>query len=227
MAMSWVVIITVAGIYSGNLTAWFSIPRYEKPVDSLADLANRPEFVAVVRKNDPNYMMFLNKTEGSVGAVSKRLTLRGSDTDEELIRKVVYGKAAYMNSDRSHLSKASKLNKLEGRLGFVPCRIHLAAEDIRQDYLGLMTNKNSWITDQINQRIRWLRSYGVVQYLYQQFNPPGCRVRTAGERKGGSQSLTLRQLQGIFWVWLGGLLAATLLLLTEMLLVRGVHDGHK
>lgn len=56
------------------------------------------------------------------------------------------------DSDRSHLVKATKLNKLEGLQGFAPCKIHLAAEDIRQDYLGLMTNKNSWVTEQINER---------------------------------------------------------------------------
>lgn len=65
-------------------------------------------------------------------------------------------------------------------------------------------------------RIRWLRSYGVIQHLYHKFNPPGCNLK-ARERTEGSQSLTLRQLQGAFWMWMVGVVTSILAVLTEML----------
>lgn len=62
-------------------------------------------------------------------------------------------------------------------------------------------------------RIRWLRSFGIVSHLYQQFNPPGCLLKVARQQGGGV--LTLRQLQGAFWVWLSGTYAAILVFLFE------------
>ncbi|XP_064121826.1 ionotropic receptor 25a-like [Macrobrachium nipponense] len=53
------VIITLFGVYSGNLTAWLSIPRYEKPVNSLQDLVERKDLIPYVSLNDPNHQLFM------------------------------------------------------------------------------------------------------------------------------------------------------------------------
>ncbi|ROT79871.1 Glutamate receptor [Penaeus vannamei] len=214
--VSWLVVISLAAVYSGNLTAWLSLPRYEIPVNSLEDLANRPDLVPLVRRNDPNHQMFINKTDGTLGAIAERLVLINSTTNED-IRKVVHGKYVYMNSDRSHLRTATLLNMDEGFLGFAPCRIYIGNQDVRQDYLGLMINKNSWFKEQMNRKLRWLRSYGVVTKLYRQYNPPGCRLDKPGRRSSVKERLSLSQLQGIFWVWLVGMGVAFLTLLAEVL----------
>ncbi|KAG7174915.1 Glutamate receptor-like 44 [Homarus americanus] len=415
VAVSWVGVITVAGVYSGNLTAWLSLPRlsdmslssavflrslylfrllaglcrYEKPVDSLADLVTRPDLMPIVSLNDPNHQMFqgirrrvtasgplpsnwqnflrnsdnkeelfsflseqvmqlvvkeskqlvvtdkkqvltvppgrtlptwhhattkrptlavhaadalecghqrilirtvdtdvvilavalanersevldkiwltfgtgknrryiaayqiakalgpeksralpvfhaitgsdTNQTEGSLGVIRKRLVVWNNSSGTERMRAIIYQKHVAMNSDRSHISRATALNKVEGRLGFAPCRIHLGRQDVRQDFLGLMINKNSWFKEQMNERIRWLRSYGIIQYLYKQFNQPGCRVRKTGEQREFSNSLTLWQLEGVYWVWLVGAATSTFALLMELFLANYVDkcDHH-
>ncbi|XP_042210970.1 uncharacterized protein LOC121858546 [Homarus americanus] len=228
VAVSWVGVITVAGVYSGNLTAWLSLPRYEKPVDSLADLVTRPDLMPIVSLNDPNHQMFQNQTEGSLGVIRKRLVVWNNSSGTERMRAIIYQKHVAMNSDRSHISRATALNKVEGRLGFAPCRIHLGRQDVRQDFLGLMINKNSWFKEQMNERIRWLRSYGIIQYLYKQFNQPGCRVRKTGEQREFSNSLTLWQLEGVYWVWLVGAATSTFALLMELFLANYVDkcDHH-
>ncbi|XP_069982113.1 uncharacterized protein [Penaeus vannamei] len=159
-------------------------------------------------------MMFINRTDGVLGAIAKRLILT-VDNSVELAKKVRDGKIVYMNSVRSHLDKATKLNEHEGITGFAPCRFHIGSEDIRQDYLGLMISKNSWFKEQMNRQLRWLRSYGVVTKLYRQYNPPGCRLDKPGRRSSVKERLSLSQLQGIFWVWLVGMGVAFLTLLVE------------
>ncbi|KAK4326316.1 hypothetical protein Pmani_003180 [Petrolisthes manimaculis] len=147
VAVSWVAVITIASVYSGNLTAWLCLPRYERPVDSLEDLVDRPYIIPVVVMNDPNHMMFVNRTEGLLGNIAPRLAFRDEKRfqDHNLMKRVWEGTAAYFNSDRSHINRAASLNDALGRGSrFTPCGIHLGIHDLRQDYLGLMINKNSW-----------------------------------------------------------------------------------
>ncbi|KAK4297279.1 hypothetical protein Pmani_030286 [Petrolisthes manimaculis] len=224
VAVSWVVAITMARVYSGNLTAWLSLPRYERAVDSLADLAERPQFIPVVSRNDPNHMMFKNRTVGLLGYFATRLVFAERYQTTQLTQAIVAGKATYFNSDRAHLSRSSALNRALGHEGrLTPCGIHLAAQALRQDYLGLMISKNSWFKEQINQRIRWLRSFGIVSHLYQDFNPPGCLLKVPRQQGGGV--LTLRQLQGAFWVWLSGIYAAIIVFLFERASDRFLCSG--
>ncbi|XP_063886467.1 uncharacterized protein LOC135114500 [Scylla paramamosain] len=168
-------------------------------------------------------MMFINKTEGVLGIIARRLSTIEDTTD--LAKDIVYGKIAYFNSERSHLSKATALNQAEGRHGFAACRIHIASQDTRQDYLGLMINKNSWFKEQMNDRIRWLRAYGIIKHLYLQFNKPGCRLQRISDRKGSSNSLTMRQLQGIWWVWMVGVTSGMLIVSIEFLSNRFNMEG--
>ncbi|KAK4327588.1 hypothetical protein Pmani_001945 [Petrolisthes manimaculis] len=214
IAVSWVVAITMTKVYSGNLTAWLSIPRYERAVDSLADLAERPELTPIVIRNDPNHMMFKNRTVGLLGYFATRLMLIERSQDKHIMQDIVAGKATFFNSDRNHLQKASALNKALGHEGrLTPCGIHLAGQDLRQDYLALMISKNSWFKEQMNQRIRWVRSFGIVSHLYQQNDPPGCLLKVS--RQQGGRVLILRQLQGAFWGWLSGIIAAMIIFLFE------------
>ncbi|KAK3893611.1 hypothetical protein Pcinc_002585 [Petrolisthes cinctipes] len=197
-------------------------PRYERAVNSLADLAERPQFTPVVNRNDPKpydvlgkyTISSINRTVGLLGYFATRLVFSERYENLQLTQDIVAGKATFFNSDRLHLRMASTLNKALGHEGrWTPCGIHLAAQDLRQDYLGLMISKNSWFKEQINQRIRWLRSFGIVSHLYQQFNPPGCLLKVPRQQGGGV--LTLRQLQGAFWVWLSGIYAAIIIFLFE------------
>ncbi|KAK3879746.1 hypothetical protein Pcinc_015732 [Petrolisthes cinctipes] len=188
-------------------------PRYERAVDSLADLAERPQITPVVHRNDPNHMMFKNRTVGLLGYFATHLVFSDRYQDHQLMQDIVAGKVSFFNSDRSHLHRASALNKALGHGRWTPCGIHLAAQDLRQDYLGLMISKNSRFKEQINQRIRWLRSFGIVSRVYQQFNPQGCLLKVPRQQGGGA--LTLRQLQGAFWVWLSGIYAAMIIFLFE------------
>ena len=53
--------------FAGNLTAFLSIPRYEKPIDSLDDLVARPSIVTAVRFGT-SYHRFV---EVSINALQK------------------------------------------------------------------------------------------------------------------------------------------------------------
>nr|XP_045615185.1 uncharacterized protein LOC123768578 [Procambarus clarkii] len=129
---------------------------------------------------------------------------------------IIYSKTVYLSSESAHLKQASALNKQEGNVGRAPCRIHLAAQSLQEDFLGFMINKNSWLKEQVNERIRWLRSFGVVEYMYQTFNPVGCRLKIVQKRQCKSKSLTLWQLQGAFWMWLVGVAVASVTLVLEL-----------
>nr|XP_045615157.1 uncharacterized protein LOC123768551 [Procambarus clarkii] len=59
VAVSWGVTITLGAVYSGNLTAWFSLVKYEKPLDSLLDLLNQPDLIPVIFESDPNHKLFI------------------------------------------------------------------------------------------------------------------------------------------------------------------------
>ncbi|KAK7065445.1 hypothetical protein SK128_001139 [Halocaridina rubra] len=122
------------------------------------------------------------------------------------------------NSDRAHLNRLTNFNEAEKRFGFAPCMAHFATHDVRQDYLGLIINKNSWLREQVNRRIQWLRSYGIVNYLYKQYNPPGCRVTKLKDRRKVTKSLSFTQMQGVLWVWLVGMFLATLVFMLEKLI---------
>ncbi|XP_066989622.1 glutamate receptor ionotropic, delta-2-like [Macrobrachium rosenbergii] len=220
VAVSWLVTITLVSSYSGNLTAWLSIPRLERPINSLNDLAKRPDIETYVAINSENHQLFMNQTKGILGAISKHVV---PDTGADFAikqRRVIDGKAVAISSDSFHYFTATYYNQLEGILGFAPCRLHISTQPVIQTYYTFIINKNSWFKEQMDKRIRWLRSYGIVNQLVKKFDPPGCYLYNPKDILGSSQSLNTTQLQGIIWVWLTGILLSATVFLAERFICK-------
>ena len=69
-----------------------------------------------------------------------------------------------------------------------------------------------------------MRSFGLVEKLFKNYNEPKCRLETPEAEK--QQILSLFKLQGAFWAWLVGIVASIIILILEITVNKLMNSNY-
>nr|UEK51582.1 KaiR1D-like protein [Parasacculina yatsui] len=224
--------ITLMSIYSGNLTAFLSIQRYERPLDSLQQLADMNQVQPHVTYGQSHYYLLANATQGARATIWQRM-LRCEDcvhahyrttSTDEFVTRIVMGQAVLFQSTRALLSRA---DSYLSRRGLQPsrelCPVRVAREPLRRDYYTLqLAPSNTALAHVFDTAIAQLRYTGVISKMFAQVAANKCHVHrsavdTANDQAERTGALSLHLLQGAFYIWLVGTLAASVVLFLELI----------
>ncbi|XP_068225905.1 uncharacterized protein [Palaemon carinicauda] len=226
-ASSWLIVIIMYALYSGNLTAFLSIPRVDRPPSTVSQLVTR------------NWAFSLNKAFGSFDLVKetetkdyqtlyRRAEERGfikensgatanRDSSEMLVKNI----AVVMGETGAFYNMNSNTYK-DGR-----CKLTHGQEDIGKEYAGLALPKMSLLKPFFDKKLMWMRQMGIIQKHYKDSFGIKCfrGVKDSGERK----PLALYQLEGVVYTWICGMGAAFASFVFEILVGRRrratLHNG--
>ena len=216
----YMVMVTLAAVYAGNLTAFLSLPRWQPPLDSLEQLADSAVQPHVVRGHS-QFHLFENQTTGVRGRIWAKMSAcqdcihRSSTSTHKMafLRRMANGEVTIFQSPRALTVRAKKyMRRTEHNSR--SCPFHLARENLRRDFYAMMLQKDSKYTPLFDEAIRWLKQFGVIQYLYRRNVPSTCADMTSGG-VSPSATLDLYVLRGAFFCWLAGMAAGCLTLVVE------------
>lgn len=224
--------ITLMSIYSGNLTAFLSIQRYNLPLDSLQQLATMPHVQPHVTYGQSHYYLLANATQGVRATIWQRMVgcddcihahYRTTSTDQ-FVGRIVRGEAVLFQSTRSLLSRA---DSYLSRRGLQPsrelCPVRVARQPLRRDYYTLQLAPTSTALAHVfDKAIGHLRYTGVIGRMFSRVAANKCHVHRSAvgavnEQAERTGALSLILLQGAFFVWLAGTLAASVVLFVELI----------
>ncbi|XP_043226213.1 glutamate receptor 2-like [Amphibalanus amphitrite] len=223
----YVVTVTLAAVYAGNLTAFLSLPRWQPPLDSLEQLADSDVQPHVVRGHS-QFHMFQNQTTGARGRIWAKMTacpdcIHRSTTSTyttSFLKRIACGEAVLFQSPRSLINRAHRLMEETGQTS-ERCPFHLARENLRRDFYAMMLQKNSMYTPLLDDSIRWLKQFGIVQYLYRRNVPSRCGGPATGAAVSAAPKMNLSVLRGPFFCWMGGMALACVAFFVERLSAFG------
>ncbi|KAF0314635.1 Ionotropic receptor 93a [Amphibalanus amphitrite] len=223
----YVVTVTLAAVYAGNLTAFLSLPRWQPPLDSLEQLADSDVQPHVVRGHS-QFHMFQNQTTGARGRIWAKMTacpdcIHRSSTSTyttSFLKRIASGEAVLFQSPRSLINRAHRLMEETGQTS-ERCPFHLARENLRRDFYAMMLQKNSMYTPLLDDSIRWLKQFGIVQYLYRRNVPSRCGGPATGAAVSAAPKMNLSVLRGPFFCWMAGMALACVAFFVERLSAFG------
>ncbi|KAF0299480.1 Glutamate receptor 1 [Amphibalanus amphitrite] len=212
--------VTLMSIYSGNLTAFFSIRRDAAAIDNLEDLAASP-IEPHVTFGQSHYYIFENATTGARGQIWRKMqecedcVHRSYKTTEtiDFVARMVRGERALFQSQRSLLKRADQYLEHTNQSASALCPLHLARQALRRDFYSLMFPHHSPYSALFDRAIRQLRYQGVIESIFAQVAANKC-TRTAAPHYEVT-SLDWHLLAGAFYVWAAGLAAATVVWVLE------------
>ncbi|XP_064090820.1 uncharacterized protein LOC135204601 [Macrobrachium nipponense] len=182
---SWLIVTIVYALYSGNLTAFLSIPRVDRPPTTVRELVTR------------NWAFSMNKAFGSYDLIKetktqdyqtlyRRAEERGlilensgaaanRDSSEMFVKNV----AVVMGETGAFYNMNSNTHK-DGR-----CKLTHGQEDIGKEYAALALPKMSLLKPFFDKKLIWMRQMGIIQKIYKDSFGVKCfrRVQDSGERK--------------------------------------------
>ncbi|XP_076031174.1 uncharacterized protein LOC143019422 [Oratosquilla oratoria] len=202
---TWLVVMVVFFVYSGNLTAFLSIPKIQRPPESARELVQSGYRVLlskgfstydILKKTPSKDLQYLFKTALITPP------LKGLDVGQwrvDLLRYQDYA-LAISSEGQAHL-----INKFADRVkGYdsslrvsssnAICSLKTTAETLYPAVSGLALQKNSPLMGIINKKISWLRDMGVLGKLHAESFSVRCRAR---QLQGNQLSpLNIIQVQG-------------------------------
>ncbi|XP_068203835.1 uncharacterized protein [Palaemon carinicauda] len=110
----------------------------------------------------------------------------------EFFRDIALGRYALIDTSSSALGISAGFEKV-GR----SCLFHPAREPVRLDLDAFAYPKNSPIIYQFDEIMRWLRSYGIIQYMKNQYYTKACDTVMHSDK---SKPLSVTQAQGAFYI---------------------------
>ncbi|XP_037082070.1 glutamate receptor ionotropic, delta-2-like [Pollicipes pollicipes] len=212
--------VTLMSIYAGNLTAFLSIGRYSAAIETLEELAASP-IEPHVTFGQSHYYIFENATSGARGRIWRKMQacdgcvharFRTTETPE-FVAALVRGGRSLFQSQRALLMRADNHLARTGQPSAALCPIRIARQALRRDFYSLMFPHHSQYSELFDRAIRRLRYQGVIQRIFGQVAANRC-TRSA-PLSHGVAPLDLHRLVGAFYVWLAGMGAALLVLVTE------------
>ncbi|XP_064085835.1 uncharacterized protein LOC135200978 isoform X2 [Macrobrachium nipponense] len=162
--------IVFGSVYSGSITAFLAIPFRSQPVNSLDDLV-ATDIKPAFREGASTYNFFVEQTEGVLGKVKARMTsfTAAQVASWEFFRDIARGRYALIDTSSSALGISAGFEKV-GR----SCLFHPAREPVRLDLDAFAFPKNSPVIYQFDETMRWLRGYGIIQYMKNQYYKKAC-----------------------------------------------------
>ncbi|XP_063591441.1 glutamate receptor-like [Penaeus indicus] len=216
----WAVVIILFAIYSGNLTAFLSKPRVTKPPATIRELVLRDWTISLDKAYGAHDIVKATKTEdyqilyqraNERGAIRENEGAQGesrtdvSELENEDIAIVMGATGAYYMMNK---------NKAEDRR----CRLTYGTEAIAKKFSALALPKMSLLKPIFDRKIMWMRQMGVVGKLYD--SSFGVKCFREDLNSGKLKPMALGQLIGVLYMWLGGMIVASLVFVFEVYLPK-------
>ena len=212
--------VTLLSIYSGNLTAFFSIRRDSPAINTLKELADS-SLEPHVTFGQSHYYIFENATGGARGKIWRKMQAcddcvhkhHSTTSSMEFVAGIVSGQRALFQSQRALLNRADKYLAHTNQTASALCPLRLARQALRRDFYSLMFPHHSPYSALFDRAIRQLRYQGVIKRIFSQVASNKC-TRTAAPHHEVTP-LDMHRLAGAFYVWAAGLSAAAVVCLLE------------
>ncbi|XP_069996552.1 glutamate receptor U1 isoform X2 [Penaeus vannamei] len=202
------VALVIGSLYCGSVTAFLAIPFRSLPVDSVEVLARSSIRPALRSKT-----LVLETLTAEGGALHEVRDEVGVFTDAEMsswsfFESVADGTYALVDVYSSAVGRAMQYERRGER-----CRFYLGKEPVKVDLDVFVFAKNSPILFQIDDTIRWLKYFGVIQHIKKNYYSVPCEVEVTSN---APEPMSLLQSQGAFYVLGAGLALATASFLLEV-----------
>ncbi|BFZ02739.1 hypothetical protein BsWGS_05778 [Bradybaena similaris] len=206
----WVFTIVFVSTYTANMAAVLTVTIYDKPINSLAELAGQSEVRPVVRSGSHVNSLFKEATNN----VYKRIwnlmeTMPNITSGDEALALVRTQNFAYM-SDRSQLEYIQQNN----------CESYMLADEIfNTGGMGIIVPKNAAFLNAMDLIIMKLQESGIIDGWRRQWWKGQTSVCNSNDRESTADQLDLNYLAGCFFVFLGATALSIILVFIERLFV--------
>ncbi|XP_045118212.1 glutamate receptor 2-like isoform X2 [Portunus trituberculatus] len=187
------VALSVVALYQGSIIAFLAVPRNTQPIDSAADLMERLDSVVpIVRKNTVYYNFIVNFESYRPIANNFKFYLDSFLNTWNFFRHVEAGEYALIDTYSSGVGRAANF-EAQGK----KCRFYASRKLMKTDLDLMIHPQNSVYRHHIDQALRQLRSFGLIDKIKSDYFSSPCSQET-GQRDPLSLSLT--QMQSAFYV---------------------------
>ncbi|XP_064077687.1 glutamate receptor-like [Macrobrachium nipponense] len=225
------VVISVVALYQGYIIAFLAVPRRASPIDSAQDLMKRLDKVTpIVRKNTVYYtFLFCSQTLQELKArvqnefmiiiftsnfesyrpIAEKLRFhQDSFLDTwEFFKMIQEGVYALIDTYSSGVGRAAAFES-RGK----ECRFHVSKTVLKNDWDHMVHPQNSVFREQIDGKIRQLRSFGIIEKIKKQYYTASCEREY---RPSGQNPLSITKVQSAFYVLAAGHLISAIVFITE------------
>ncbi|XP_071542311.1 glutamate receptor 4-like [Panulirus ornatus] len=205
----------VVAVYSGNLTAFLSIPIISKPPSTIRQLVTRDWTIRLDKAYGTHDLVKETKTE-DYQTLYKRAKERGSIFEN-------FGATVESKTDINELKKDIALVMGETGAFYTlnknarpdgGCTLAYSQEAMGKEYAALALPKQSLLKPVFDKKLRWMRQMGVLHKYYD--DSFGVKCHQSNLMSSEPSAMTLSQLLGVFYVWAGGVGIACLVFLGEV-----------
>ncbi|XP_071512233.1 glutamate receptor ionotropic, delta-2-like [Panulirus ornatus] len=206
---------SLTALYSGTLTAVLAITSYEKPIDSLHDLAqaHRQGFTLSTIRDSSYLEAFESAKSGIYHEVWQLFNhedpelsfVTGADVGFEMVLNHKY---VFINGEFTSELRASQL----GRGAF-----HLGRQTFLPDNIAIACSTGSPLRDVFSSVLLQLRDAGLVDKFAQEELHKVNKFVSTGTDDAGPRAITLNHLQAAFFIVAVGVAISTAVLGAEVM----------
>ncbi|XP_047740942.1 glutamate receptor-like [Hyalella azteca] len=213
------VVVSLYAFYQGSIIAFLTVPRSSKPIDSAEDLMARLDEVTPVTRMNTVYSNFiLNFPRFSPIAAKVEFMADDFLNTWQFFELIQSGSYCLIDVVSSGVGRAASY-ETRGQT----CRFHESRQILKNDIDMMAHASNSVFRNRIDDIIRQLRSFGLVEHSKKRFFSASCEHSF---RTSSNAPLTLKQVQSAFYVWLLGTCLAVLGFLAELTVYRWKNSEH-
>ncbi|XP_045117668.1 glutamate receptor ionotropic, delta-2-like [Portunus trituberculatus] len=211
--------LVVYALYSGNLTAVLSLPRLQEYPKSAEEMLEQG-YAPLLTKGFHQYDYFKFSPLDALRTLFRHAEEKGTIypfgriDHKTALQRFSKGRVA---SVITPLGIVFRQNSGADRQQ--PCPFYVESAPLKLGFISIILQKNSFFSEIINARLRWLRDSGNLREIYGRYNVIQCVP--SGSASGTSRPLSLTVLLGAFIMWLCGVLVSCAIFLLEFLASRG------
>ncbi|XP_071546419.1 glutamate receptor-like isoform X2 [Panulirus ornatus] len=202
------VVVSVVALYQGYIIAFLAVPRTARPIDSATHLMDRlPDVTPIVRKNTVYYRFVVNFESYSPIAANLKFHQDSFLNTWDFFQLIHQGKYALIDTYSSGVGRAARFESSSD------CRFHISRQVLKAD-LDLMAHpQNSVFRENIDQALRRLRSFGIVEKIKNQYYSTSCSQELT---QRDPIALTLTQVQSAFYLLAAGFIISLMEFILEV-----------
>ncbi|XP_050713301.1 glutamate receptor 2-like [Eriocheir sinensis] len=213
---TWLVVVVLVAVFSGNLTAFLFRPILSRPPATIHELVTEDWTIRLDKAYGTYDIIKETKTE-DYQTLYRRAARRGgiienhgaTTSTKTKTEDIVNMDIALVMGEPGAFHTLNENRNQDGE-----CLLTYGRETIGLEYAAIAAPKNSLLKPLVDRKLRWMRQMGVVERLYQ--GSFGVTCYKGVTRSSKQSSLALIQLLWLFYVWGAGLTLAGLVFLGEV-----------
>nr|XP_045590308.1 uncharacterized protein LOC123752296 [Procambarus clarkii] len=209
LTATWMAAIVVVAVYSGNLTAFLSIPRLQQLPNTVRELLDMG-YVLSINDVFSQYQKMKTSPIPDHQRVFKRAEIRSHvtfDIPEEFIARTLRERLALLvnNVVQDHLLDQYAKHEGSGRV----CRLKTSSEPLFLEIGGLGFPKNSLLKPLFDDLLVWMRTAKLVELPHSTCVAPDLL-------SGEAEALNLKKMGGVLVLWAVGVGGACCVFVAEI-----------